>query len=670
MGDPTPLDDRVRRSLSAAADAIDVSPDPTGSVAERAVRRRRRRRARWAGVAALGATAAVGIVAVGVGNDDDFIETSEERSEQDDAVDDTTQDAVATSPGSSAREAAVSAAAPARVAVSAAASLGYDVNQVLPWGDGFIALGYHREPQPLGPIPDEISALFPPEVLEVFPDGLPATIDEAMEILQEADLLDEVTAVMAEHPEAADAIYAAEAPEPRLLISSTIDGDAWTTIESDPPIEWAAFAVAGDRLIAWGTNQTADPAADGGLTIAATTDLIDWTVVAETAAAEPADERWRRQGAWVTGFAAIGDRWVAGVAANSWIDVEALLPPDVREAMQNSAGGGLGHGPDGVDGEYTTEDGEQVRFSYTWEELGLEAIPDDLVIEPETWLLVGEFGGSYERVPAPGDGPWGQVGRLGDEFLWFAEQASTSSDGRTWTAVEGLPAESFLNGVVPVDGGDLLVGGEGRAWLRADDGSISEVETPDLPQPYSLWNQSGTAAWVVPLEEFPAESFEPVTISVEHDGYEFRLTNEYAGAVWELRDLATGEVLRKDAIGPDTPGSDPFEYDEETGVAALVIDDEEGNEIVRIPADLYEAAAEEAYRSYDGPAMETEWTPDYWVIATADGVHWLVRDRDETEPTKSGPGELAWVPELAAANGDRVIYLTPDGWVVEPLPRD
>lgn len=55
----------------------------------------------------------------------------------------------------------------------------------------------------------EIVALFPPAVRDLFADGLPATVDEAIAQLTDEGLLDEVIAVLSQNPEAADAFLAA-----------------------------------------------------------------------------------------------------------------------------------------------------------------------------------------------------------------------------------------------------------------------------------------------------------------------------------------------------------------------------------------------------------------------------------------------------------------------------
>ncbi len=101
-----------------------------------------------------------------------------------------------------------------------------------------------------------------------------------MAILSEAGLLDEVTAVLAEHPEASEAIYARDAPPPTLTASFTTDGAEWRTVELAPPVGVPGqFTVAGDRLVVWSfgameRRPRRPPPTE--LVIAATDDLVDW----------------------------------------------------------------------------------------------------------------------------------------------------------------------------------------------------------------------------------------------------------------------------------------------------------------------------------------------------------------------------------------------------------
>ena len=107
---------------------------------------------------------------------------------------------------------------------------------MVPWKDGFLAGGTVYQPQPLpAELPPEIVELFPPEVVDLFADGLPETIDEATAMLSEAGLLDEVTTVISEHPEASEAIYSSQPTSPQAIVQFTTDGEDWTSVDVTLP---------------------------------------------------------------------------------------------------------------------------------------------------------------------------------------------------------------------------------------------------------------------------------------------------------------------------------------------------------------------------------------------------------------------------------------------------
>jgi hypothetical protein len=76
-------------------------------------------------------------------------------------------------------------------------------------------------PQELSP---EIAEFFPPEVIELFPDGLPPTQQEAINILEDAGLFDAVVEVFAEHPEAFNALTSVAPPDFEMVAMWSADG--------------------------------------------------------------------------------------------------------------------------------------------------------------------------------------------------------------------------------------------------------------------------------------------------------------------------------------------------------------------------------------------------------------------------------------------------------------
>ncbi|NNE11006.1 MAG: hypothetical protein HKN41_02045, partial [Ilumatobacter sp.] len=265
MADPHEPDPRVgdaiRRSLAGSGAALELEPIATDAVLGRAAQRRRRRRTALAG-AALTAVVVVGGAVVATRGDDGTIQTTADTTPPttaagangDASTDESSTDAGAeiTTPPT------LAPPAPTPAEVGTVAVLGDEnVQQLFPWRDGFLAIGYERDPQVLPELPEDIAALFPDEVRALFEEeGLPPTIDEATAMLSEAGLLDEVTQVLADHPEASEAIYAVPADPPRLAAGFSTDGTEWTPVAIDPPHIDLQFTVFDDRLVGWGSPVT------------------------------------------------------------------------------------------------------------------------------------------------------------------------------------------------------------------------------------------------------------------------------------------------------------------------------------------------------------------------------------------------------------------------------
>ncbi|MEM8748117.1 MAG: hypothetical protein AAGF91_15555, partial [Actinomycetota bacterium] len=122
-------------------------------------------------------------------------------------------------------------------------------------------------------LPAEVIELFPQAVRDLFADGLPATVEEAIAQLNEADLLDEVTAVLSENDVAVDALLggstASTAPARvsidvgnsgsgryRVLVAS-VDPDAEITVELVPPVIGEPISEPVDAVV--GSGPVAPP---------------------------------------------------------------------------------------------------------------------------------------------------------------------------------------------------------------------------------------------------------------------------------------------------------------------------------------------------------------------------------------------------------------------------
>jgi hypothetical protein len=479
---------------------------------------------------------------------------------------------------------------------------------LVPWEDGFLALGVRTEPQPLpDELAPEIAELFPPEVTELFPDGLPATQQEAMDILDEAGLLDVVMDILNENPEAMDALQSEPRPDPALVAMWSIDGDEWTPTEVSTPTDvgWVSqFTVAGDRLTVAGAVQPVGEAEPWIVTVASTTDLENWDTARFTVA-EP--EGLPEEGQmWVfpVAVAADDEHWVARIMADSMADPESGMPY----------------------GEPRPE-----LWSGAWD-------GDPTMIETggPSWMLVSTSEG----------------------FLDLGPDVRFSSDGQTWTAGEPLGPNVSFQAAAPLGDGVLAIttapyGDSSILLLDATGTTVEEVEIPELGDRFVTWGGMSSPAFVA--ERVVQDVFEQAVV-VEHEGFE--LTQEFGAIVaYELVDLATGDVVAEESVDLRTTeiGEDgPFEHLAEDMRGITITDPDTDETIVEIPQWVVGRAWQDAQQDVAQVADQ----PERWLLATTDGETWLLE-----QPGSSGPDEF-YAPMLTAVNGSTVLTGTP-GW--EPL---
>jgi hypothetical protein len=661
--------DELRRGLDDLARSIDVGELDLQSVHSGA--RRRRLRARLGatiGVVALAVGATVGVVTLPADDEPDTLATLDvDPPDTSDVaattVEETLSNELSTTPALTVRMVERPAMVGQRVGTGGAPQYG---EWTVGWQDGFLVGAQSFAPQPLpDELPEDVVALFPQEVLDVFGGELPATISEATQMLSEAGLLDTVTDIIAANPAASEAIYSVETEvtPPSLDVRFTTDGVTWEPVEMTLPPDASYFnsvsAVDGRLVVSYGLQ---DPltgvAADGIARVATTENLVDWTVqeivIPPPPVELPADALWS---VYVNGVASNETGWVASVHSGLELDLVRLLPDEVRAQYEQSD-----------DGYSTSLDetgfslerfvaGKSETDKYTWEALGIS--PDVAAYltgqnyEPTLWAATWDGSPTASQASVPIQQvvatPAGFVG-LGEE-IWF------SPDGLTWTTNPLPSADAYLSSSFTFDGGIVAFVGtrNGARILRLDErgGSPQWLDIPGLPENSQGWFGFGSRLGVVLDAAEPGPP--PPPLVVETDGHRLTIDNETGTA--EVVALATDEVVATADFGRrlDDDASIVFGSD-----GVTVTDPVTGAVIVVFPTDVLEAASRALYETEPMTEPE-EYRPDTWLLATLDGETFVLDDLDDgTGDSYVGGGTLA-------ANGSRLLLQVAGSWVLYDL---
>lgn len=659
------MDDRddIRNGLNEAAASIDVGDLELARADAHHTSSRRRRRVRVG--SALGAVvaivAAAGIVvAVSASDEPDTLVTADLVETTPPTTDESVDSTIAAQPTAGTRTVEV-IDRPGVVGSNAGTNGAPEYSEwLVPWRDGFLAGSTRVPPQPLpDKLPDEVVALFPQEVTDLFGGNLPATIDEATRMLSEAGLLDEVTAVIRENPEASEAIYGApNTAAPALDARFTTDGVTWEPVEVTLPAGatyLSGVATVGDRLVVSYVEQE-PTGVDGGtdrFSVATTTDLTTWgiqEIVAPPLSVElPAGvvRGFNTQGLAVTesGWAVTAFDSVQPDALGL-VRAAGLEPPGLTEAN----GFGVGIDPTGIEIQYGDDSetaSQTIRF--TWEELG---------ISPEVAALLTGQGGNDSQVWSS---TWDGVARAADVpsaqgqllatsagFLQFTDRTWFSPDGFSWTPSDlPDPDGHVITAFVSGDGVIALsTGSAGSTDVFRLDATGANSELLDVTGLPSV-SQFGFYSQAAPGSAMVFDGGQPPTQSpliVEVDGY--RLSSE--NAIFELTDLATGEVIVSEDFsrrGPDDNSNFDFGLD-----GITVTDPASGDVLVVVANDVLEQAEQNLF----GGSSEVQYTPDLWLIGSADGERFVVVDLDD--------GDGFGGPIVVATNGNRALVLTGDRW--------
>ncbi|MEM8618594.1 MAG: hypothetical protein AAGF73_02620 [Actinomycetota bacterium] len=683
-------DDRIRRGLAAAADEIEPGDAAEVRASLTARVRRRRLLARGGALAVVVAlVAAIGIVAVSIIGDDEPatlvgvdpttttappttappttvadvpVTVVDDSSDSDSPVVSIVEQPATASGPASAERGSATGGSESQVLAGSGSSIVYPEIAV-PWRDGFLVAASRAVAQPLpNELPEDIRELFPQEVLDLFPDGLPPTISEAQQILSDAGLLDEVTEVLAAHPEANEAVYSQSAPPSEYDARFTIDGNDWEPIDLVLPesITWLAGAQSdGERLVALGSTTTDD--GTESYAVASTSDLVLWDVQPIPLSGRADYPDIFLQFRSPISFAVSGDRWVAQFTEHVQLD-PSRLPPQFADGYSPyvvAEGIRLERWIAGVDAPETVT-------TITWSELDIaEDVGAAIAASWQggaplpTQLYSAAIGGDVVSSEGPATyGSEAQVLATPAGFVGFFDGVRFSADGVEWQLQSDLDEQSRILGSMGMGDGIVLFTVDRSGAVvghRLDDqgrdlGAVEVSALPDGWAPLTMgFAGGGTADRVVLVDAGQDQEMTAEPLQVVEDGFTLTV-NTSSQQDWTLIEDLTGTVV---AAGPFA-ASDDQEFMLDFGPGIRVTNASSGEVVAEFSDEAYNAAL----RALSPPSYG--YRPDLWLFAAGDDGALIVEDL----PEDSGEFYGGW----AIVNGDRALVGTGDSWFIVNLP--
>ncbi len=747
MNNDDQLHSSLEHGLAAAADGVDPG-EPTAvlGAVRSTVQRRRRRRQVITGVAAAGALAVSGVGIANVvstdGNDlivsapaDEPAATTVDAgtgagSSSDDSIADEAvpaAESVEAPPVDSVRTDPTATGEPLRVTPSRTEALddgGLSVEQrnsggaqLFEWNDGFLALYTEYTPQLLPTeLPESVVAQFPQEVQDLFVDGLPPTIDEAIAMLEDAGLFDEVSDIVTSNLEVQEAIYG-EQSEPVTTVRTSSDGVEWSDVAASfpvPPSQWMTTSSTGDRFVivtqtggGFGAESDVDPEVAPTMDVWSSIDLVTWESQTVTLPTTPADRpEFLTTNSSVQSVAVGRDAWVLTVGTFTDFDTTAFL--DVADVERSQTGElsidtsfdeegftiEIHEFGDGTsDDDFSDEASESRSIRRTWAEVGLEGSPYDDVGSAVAYSA--PWGGEPAQVEVGRAVESGQLVAIDDGFAAFGEGLALSSDGVTWSPV-ALPVDGFADWVIDTEDGLFVSVSsfEGTALRYRFDRASSEFTPVDLDDvPFGYPEQRDRGAVV--LTDTGGGGDDAIgsggSLAVaEVDGYRFELdyrvdTTSTAGGepigsvTYTLTDVASGAVVSTETL--DSAGDGEFEfakeeYDvgpgEEEGFRLL--DPATGEDLVEVPYSMMTFTSLDA----DGDPVEDSATaaPAEYDVSIARWLVAAVGDAlivEQLPVDRSEPVDGEFVDEnyisSVVTGADEVLLAYSDGSIVRITPE-
>jgi hypothetical protein len=144
----------------------------------------------------------------------------------------------------------------------------------------------------------------------------------------------------------------------------------------------------------------------------------------------------------------------------------------------------------------------------------------------------------------------------------------------------------------------------------------------------------------------------PYVVTIEQDGFEIRSETAADGSVTVLvTEIATGTVVIDEFIDPRRSALPEFlRYDTDAGNSITLLDPD-GEAVVTVSMETFDDATSQAVAQAQAESgwvePDYDYAPDFWLVATADGIDWFVEDLDDSG-ADAGFGQ-------AAVNGDIVV---------------
>ncbi len=520
---------------------------------------------------------------------------------------------------------------------------------VAPWRDGFLVGSGVSQVRVLPTDwPDDIVALFPPEVVELFRSRAPTTVDEAVEMLGDAGLLVAASDVVRDHPEAAAYLYGEPVDEPPVADARfTVDGTTWEPVEMILPMGVASIssvATVGDELVI--AYREPSSGASSVFWVARSSDLVDWTAQRVELPAPVELPPGMFSNGLVQDLVVNESGWVLSLLEIPGVDSEALLesaglPPAQRSSVD---AGGL---------QVVDATGGAER-TYTWDELGVsdEAVAyvfRDGAGGPQVWAASWDG----EPVRSETDVVFSPIVATPSGFVRWDRQTRFSTDGITWTASEPPNPDGYVVSAFAFDGGVITIGNsfDGQPEVyRLDEtgGSIERLDIAGLPTVRQAGYTQGWADASGVVFDGGSQGFS--MLNVEAGGY--RLSVRPAVGVYELVDLMTGEIVAREIAA--NAGPEPL-FDFSTD-GVTVTDPDTGEVLVTIPQERLDES-EAAYFEDSGSGPNDE---QLTLLASRDGERFVL------QPQVGGGSSSGNIG--VATNGARALVSTGSGWVSFELP--